>query len=206
MNREVLVRPFPPELIKQRQGQGGRTLSYVEAWAFVQRLNEGCDSWSFEIIRHEIMADEVVVVAKLIADGVVKMSFGGSSVTKDNSGREVSIADDLKAAASDALKKAASLLGVGLELYGGNATSNSSSNTAAPEKARSTLTAPRPSFDDRLSSRQLSAIHAVARRKGIPPLELATMVRDRWQKEGPQHLSRREASDLISELSGTNGS
>ena len=33
MKRDVLCRPFPPELIKQRQGQGGKTLFYVETHA-----------------------------------------------------------------------------------------------------------------------------------------------------------------------------
>ena len=59
-------------------------------------------------------------VAKLTADGVMKMSFGGTSITRDRDGRPVSIADDLKAAATDSLKKAASILGMGLHLYEGN--------------------------------------------------------------------------------------
>ena len=35
MKKDVLTRPFPPELIKQRQGQGGKMLSYVETHAVI---------------------------------------------------------------------------------------------------------------------------------------------------------------------------
>ena len=118
MKKDVLTRPFAAEQIRQRPGQHGKTLSYIETHAVIARLNEGCDAWSFEIVSHEVQDGEVIVVGKLTADGIVKMAFGGSEVTVDKAGRVVSLADDLKAASSDALKKAASLLGVGLELYG----------------------------------------------------------------------------------------
>ena len=78
MNKDLLCRPFPPTLIKQRQGQGGKTLSYVETHAVIARLNEGCDAWSFELVEHRLLEEEVVVVAKLTADGVTKMAFGGT--------------------------------------------------------------------------------------------------------------------------------
>jgi hypothetical protein len=52
----------------------------------------------------------------------VKTQFGGADIKRHasgaKSGRPLSIADDYKAAASDALKKCASLLGIGLDLYG----------------------------------------------------------------------------------------
>jgi recombination DNA repair RAD52 pathway protein len=97
MKKDILTRPFPPELVKQRQGQGGKTLNYVETHAVIARLNEGCDAWNFEIVEHQILDEEVVVIGKLTADGVTKMAFGGSSITRDREGRPVSIADDAKA-------------------------------------------------------------------------------------------------------------
>ncbi len=30
MNKEILRRPFPPEIVKQREGQNGKMLSYLE--------------------------------------------------------------------------------------------------------------------------------------------------------------------------------
>jgi hypothetical protein len=54
----------------------------------------------------------------LKAGGIVKSQFGSSRITRaKESGDIISPADDLKAAATDALKKAATLLGVGLHLY-----------------------------------------------------------------------------------------
>lgn len=197
MKKEVLCRPFPPELIKQRQGQGGKTLSYVETHAVIARLNEGCDAWSFEIVEHQVLEEEVVVVAKLTADGVTKMSFGGTSITRDRDGRPVSIADDLKSAGSDALKKAASLLGVGLELYGG-------APLAPPPTAQQH--APRAVQPaDRLTGKQYSALQSITRRQNIATDALTYMLEERFKKVELAHLTRREASSLLSELTGANG-
>jgi len=120
MNRQLLEDTFPQDLIKQRRGSFGKTLDYIEGHSVIHRLNEafeGC--WSFEIISHDMLEDEVMVLGKLSADGVVKTQFGSSSITRaKESGAVVSLAADLKAAATDALKKCATLLGVGLYLYG----------------------------------------------------------------------------------------
>lgn len=124
MNRELLEKPFGPEQIKQREGNFGKMLDYIEGHAVIQRLNNAFDAdWSFTIIRHEILkeADEVIVIGELKAGKVVKTQFGSSRITRaKETGEVISLADDLKAAATDALKKAATLLGVSLHLYGGN--------------------------------------------------------------------------------------
>lgn len=198
MKKEILRRPFPPEQIKQREGQGGKRLSYVEAHSVIARLNEGCDAWSFEVVEHQVLDEEVVVVARLTADGIVKMAFGGSSITRDRTGRTVSIADDLKSAGTDALKKAASLLGVALELYGAShrddTRERSSSEHTAAETSR-----------DRLTGRQLSAIQSIARKRTIGRAHLTSMLEQRFRKGELGHLSRREASSLLSELTDANG-
>lgn len=197
MRKEILTRPFAPEQIRQREGQGGRMLSYVEAHSVIARLNEACDVWSFEIVEFQTLDEEVVVVAKLTADGIVKMAFGGSSITRDREGRAVSIADDLKAAGSDALKKAASLLGVALELYGAAPTEGT---PARPPRASSP-----ESPNDRLTSRQLSAIQSIARRRNIGRDHLTAMLEERFHKADVERLSRREASSILSVLTEANG-
>jgi hypothetical protein len=197
MKKDILTRPFPPELIRQRQGQGGKTLHYIETHAVISRLNEGCDSWSFEIVEHQVLEEEVLVVAKLTADGVMKMAFGGSAITRDREGRPVSIADDAKAAGSDALKKAASLLGVALELYGATA-------GAAPVAQQYAPRAVQPS--DRLTGKQYSALQSITRRQNIATDDLTYMLEERFKKAELAHLTRREASSLLSELTNANGS
>jgi len=124
MNRELLENPFPKEQIKQRIGTYGTVLDYVEGHTVIQRLNEAFDAkWSFEILRCKILEkeDEVVVLGRLSAEGVVKCQFGSSRITRaKDSGEIISLADDLKAAATDSLKKCATMLGVGLHLYNGD--------------------------------------------------------------------------------------
>ena len=201
MKKDILTRPFPPELIKQRQGQGGKTLSYVETHAVIARLNEGCDAWDFTIEKYDVMEEEVVVLGRLVIEGTItKSAFGGSSITRDRDGRPMSIANDLKAAGSDALKKAASLLGVGLELYGG--TPSEAITHAQP--ARATAAAPTSPID-RLTGKQFSAFQSLARRHNIDRDHLTGMLEDRFRKTDLGHLSRREASSLLSELTGSNG-
>ena len=121
--REILEAPFPPDAIKTRPGAYGGSLSYLEGHTIVQRLNEAFDGqWSFEVVTHQILDDEVLVLGKLKSEvaGVVKMAFGSSRITRDDrTGKPIALGDDLKAGATDALKKAATLLGVGLSLYSG---------------------------------------------------------------------------------------
>ncbi len=121
MNREVLETPFESEQIKQREGNFGRTLDYIEGHTVIQRLNDAFDArWSFKILEYEIQkdTDEVIVLGELSANGIVKTQFGSSRTTRAReTGEMISLADDLKAAATDSLKKAATLLGVGLHLY-----------------------------------------------------------------------------------------
>ena len=121
MNRELLEKPFDTKQIKQREGHFGKMLDYIEGHAVVKRLNDAFDAnWSFAILKHEVLqeTDEVVVLGELSANGIVKTQFGSSRITRAReTGEMISLADDLKAAATDSLKKAATLLGVGLHLY-----------------------------------------------------------------------------------------
>ena len=137
MNRELLEKPFAPEQIKQREGNYGKTLDYIEGHAIIQRLNDAFDArWSFEILEHEIQKDndEVIVLGKLSAGDAVKTQFGSSRITRAiETGEVISLADDLKAAATDAIKKCATLLGVGLNLYNnGNPAGKQQNSTNHP--------------------------------------------------------------------------
>ena len=120
-NRETLEKSFDPSQIRQRKGNFGGMLDYVEGHAVIQRLNDALDGdWSFEITTQDILekSDEVVVIGKLQAGSVTKMQFGSSAIKRNkDTGDIVSLADDFKAAATDSLKKCATLLGVGLHLY-----------------------------------------------------------------------------------------
>ena len=203
MKKDILTRPFGAEQIRTRPGQHGKTLSYIETHAVIARLNEGCDAWSFEIISHEVQDGEVIVVGKLTADGIVKMAFGGSEVTVDKAGRVVSLADDLKAASSDCLKKAASLLGVGLELYGAPVPREAGQVRPVTTDSNGSNNEPTqmPAPNDRITSRQLAAIHAACRRYGVTRGQLGEIVGEQFRREHVEQLTKREASTLIDRLS-----
>jgi hypothetical protein len=125
---DFLLQRTPKNEIKTRQGRGGMQFSYVEHGYVTERLNFVFGfNWDFEVTDKQILEDEVIVEAKLTVrtpggQTIVKTQFGGADIKRHNSGarsgKPLSIADDYKAAASDALKKCASLLGIGLDLYG----------------------------------------------------------------------------------------
>lgn len=197
MNKSLLCKPFEAEQLRTRPGRNGQVLSYVETHAVISRLNEACDAWSLRIVEHSVHADEVVVLVELAADGVVKSAFGGSSITMDSQGRVISLADDLKSAASDALKKAASLLGVGLELYGGQPVQAQRANDGdVTSKAQSPVVTD-VSMQNRISAKQLAWLHGMCRRLGYAREDLLGMVRERTGKQKLELLSKSEASALI---------
>jgi hypothetical protein len=197
MNRDILCRPFDVSQVKTRPGQSGKQIAYVDVAAVIARLNEGCEAWSFEVVSHKVEHEEVIVLAKLTADGVAKMAFGGASITLDKEGRVVSLADDLKASASDALKKCASLFGVALEMYGG---ASSNGHPAHPD-ARPT----NGPAAERITSRQLAAIQSTCRHRNVTRDELHALIGRRTGKQAVQFLSKSEASEVLTELTGTSG-
>jgi len=199
MNKDVLCRPFSPDQIRTRPGRNGQQLSYVATHAVIARLNEGCDAWNFEIVEHSVHDDEVIVLGKLTADGVVKSAFGGSNITIDSQGRVVSLADDLKSAASDSLKKCASLLGVGLELYGAPPPKTGAKNNGNGSSSYNGGSNGGNGSDpaNRITSRQLAAIHATCRQLAVSRDDLLGLVHERFGKNKLELLSKGEASALL---------
>lgn len=120
-----LAEPFPQEM-ERVIVKSGVELIYLPVSEVINRLNRvlGVDNWSFEIIsveRDTIDQDEIVAHVSLTVNiggkTVIKHGFGGISVKrskKDN--RPVDLGNDFKGAVSDALKKAAQNLGIGLYL------------------------------------------------------------------------------------------
>ncbi len=191
--RSSLVAPFPEDAVSSRKGTHGKTLQYIETWRVVDRLNEAfAHDWSLRVLEWKLLDAEVVVWAELDAGGVVKHGFGNSTVTRSkDSGEPVSIGDDIKAAASDALKKAATLFGVGLELYSGR---SSAGRAPLPEADRP----PGPGAG-RVTERQSKAILALAHKKGMSEPQIRTRILDQYGRP-LEELDRRTASELISRL------
>lgn len=105
--------------------RGGVSLTYITGEQVVTRLNDvlGPFGWSFRIVEHGINqeADEAWALGELVAtvDGitVMRQQFGSQKMKRSRaSGVPLDIGFDLKGAATDAMKKCASLIGVGLYL------------------------------------------------------------------------------------------
>jgi len=198
--RDVLENPFPASEIRTRKGTFGKELAYAEVHNYIARLNQAfAGDWSFDIIEHSILDAEVIVLGKLAAGDVHKTAFGSSAITTiRDSGERVSIGDDLKAAASDALKKCSSLLGLGLHLYG-------MTTTALEPAGRPSETVAFPGGNthsgngNTLTSRQYNAILALAEKAGYSEAQVKTRVLD-LHGVPLEKLDRRTASELISEL------
>jgi recombination DNA repair RAD52 pathway protein len=98
--------------------QGGADLTYVTGEMVISRLNEvlGFD-WSFRIVREGQTDIEAWVLGELVAtiDGkeVSRQHYGNQELTRGSR----STSDLYKSAATDALKKCATTLGIALYLY-----------------------------------------------------------------------------------------
>lgn len=119
---QYIQQKTPSQFIKQRPGPSGRELSYVEVGYVVNVLNRAFGwNWDFRVIEQQIGKKQVWVRGELTVrvDGnpIVKSQYGGSDIRLGRSGESVNIADDLKTAASDCLKKCASLLGIAGDIY-----------------------------------------------------------------------------------------
>ena len=117
-----LAEPFDETFWDNR---GGIDLEYVTGEQVTSRLNEtlGFLNWSFRVVEHGIHpeADECWVMGELTAtiggQSIVRQQFGSQKVKRSrSSGSPLDIGFDLKGAATDCLKKCATLIGVGLWL------------------------------------------------------------------------------------------
>lgn len=122
---------FDPSLIKKRKlfADSNKEFSYVPAHTVVERLNNvfghNIDSRILYFTPESVAIETgsiIAVVELTVRSGetaIVKQGFGSAKLTKTKSGVIVDLGNDYKAASSDAIKKAASQLGIGLHLYEG---------------------------------------------------------------------------------------
>ena len=200
MNRQLLELAFGPEEIKQRDGSFGQTLAYVSGHTVIQRLNDAFESaWSFEIVSHEIQQDEVIVIGKLSAEGIAKSQFGSSRITRTReTGEAISLASDLKSAATDALKKCATLLGIGLHLYADKPTSTVSTSQKG-NGGDNSQSGNGGNGNGRLSAKQHSFLVKLANEKGLTRKELNDQCVETYGSV-IDYLTRQNASSMIENM------
>lgn len=217
--RKILEAPFPSELLKQRQGAAGKTFTYVEVQHYIDRLNLAFQgAWSWEVVRRDIVDDQLIVEGRLTAGGVTKTGIGGSAVARRrDDGSALSLADDFKKGEADALKRACRLLGIGGHLYSGDDDVDEPAQSprpsviprrAAPTPAQRPAQSPpgqrlpsQPAPErTRLTNKQLNAIWAIARNQGYSDVHFRSYCVENFGAQ-PEFLSKTFASQLIDSLS-----
>lgn len=203
-----LSQPFDPSLIKYRKAPGGKQLGYYPFMVIVNRLNEVAPRWSSAVTRQEkepygltsSQEPRVLLMATvaLTIPGVDTRSHVGVQVVNAGSGGE----DLWKGAVSDGIKKAATLFGLGKELYEdvevpdydpGYVPNNSSWQSGAgqsyPPRTSAPAAAPMGGGDG-LSQKQLELLTRLAFERGYQVADFGDL----------PALSKREASELIERL------
>lgn len=123
-----ILQKTPDKYVKKRPAKGGGQWDYVSGGYVKKCLNLmfGWD-WDFEIIDEKVLHGEAIVKGKLTCRSngktIVKMQFGNKDVIykkapdKDGNLVPLSIGNDLKAAATDCLKKCAAEIGIAADIY-----------------------------------------------------------------------------------------
>lgn len=126
-----LLQKTPQSHIYTRQGRGGSQVEYVTGVYVKKVLNYAFGwLWNFEIESEQVIGDQIVVRGRLTVTlpdrddptnsvHIVKTQYGRADIKyMKGSDKTVNIGDDFKAAATDALKKCASELGIASDVYG----------------------------------------------------------------------------------------
>jgi hypothetical protein len=111
---ERLMEAFPPEAIKEREGGGRRRLSYVEGHTVIHRLIKATGNrFDVRVLALEYKGDLLTATVELSIPELGTRQHIGVQKVSERGGEDL-----VKGAVTDAIKKAATLFGVGLELYG----------------------------------------------------------------------------------------
>lgn len=127
-----ILKSTPPQYVHKRPAKGGGEWEYVTGGYMKKVLNLmfGWD-WDFEIIDERIESGEAIVKGRLTCrtngKTIVKMQYGNKDIVyKKQTDKEkaegapkvpLSIGNDLKSAATDALKKCAAEIGIAADIY-----------------------------------------------------------------------------------------
>ena len=126
--KRILSQRTPPSEIRVREGRGGMKLKYTDGAYVIRTLNQALGwDWDFVADNEELLMNgdkpfEVKVrgtlTVRMNGRAITKTQFGCQPIEMlRNGSAPVSIGDAYKGAATDAMKKCASLLGIALDLY-----------------------------------------------------------------------------------------
>lgn len=223
--RDALCEPFGSSDIQWREGAYGKMLAYLSGPTVYRRLNDSTNSWDFVVERSyfdDMYSKDGEATKVMIVEGHLtipelgKRAGTGVQALKPGSGEDM-----YKGARSDAIKNAASLFGVGLELYsaGGppaqqQAPQQQGGYQQAPPQGGYQQAPPQQGQFQRATGdrvpggatvKQVNAIKAIADKKGVDDQSLAMMVAKHSGgnvslEPHDCELNSRQASGLIDQL------
>jgi hypothetical protein len=207
---ELLAKPFSPEAVKTREAPGGRKpLSYVEGHTVIHRLNDATGNcWDFRVLDmsstvtgKDRNGNDIVIftaTVELTIPGLGSRQHVGVQAVRQGAGEDL-----VKGAVTDALKKAATLFGVGLELYGADYEGDRvdhqptpTQHNAAPGPAQRVPAASGGTITDKQIDFALMMQAACHLSDG----DFARGLLDNYQVDDLRQLTSRQASDLIDRL------
>lgn len=131
-SKAIIEAPIPKSAIKTRKSGFGKDLSYISGSTVIDLLNKAFDyKWSFTVLEEKMVKSEpkqnwktkelepqppyIQILGRLEVPemGIAKEQFGTKILLGGASEQEGAA----KSAATDSMKKCATLLGIGLELY-----------------------------------------------------------------------------------------
>lgn len=120
---KYLLKRTPKEALRKRAAKGGGEWEYVSGGWVKKQLNLIYGfNWDFEITNQMILHGEAIVQGKLTCRSngitIIKTQFGNKDVIcRKGTDTPLSIGNDLKAAATDCLKKCAAEIGIAADVY-----------------------------------------------------------------------------------------
>lgn len=125
---DFILKKTPAKYLHKRPAKGGGEWTYVTGGYIRKCLNLMFGwNWDFEILDEKILEGEVIVKGRLTCRSgdktVTKMQYGSKEIIyrktykEGEVARPLSIGNDMKAAATDCLKKCAAELGIAADIY-----------------------------------------------------------------------------------------
>ncbi len=215
---KALGEPFPRSAIKTREGARGRRFEYIETHTAIHRLNSAAGAWDFHVKDVQWRDDLIVVLGELTIPGLGTRSGFGVQKYAPGSGEDL-----VKGAVSDALKKAATMFGVALDLYGPDyeagevsaaqpAQNRNAPRTRQDAPRREEVAGPGKSVTQRETDapgpntdaewqRASRRLHAVAKQHGIPHESLSDWAFDRHKAQSLRDVPPEAMVQLANVLS-----
>lgn len=111
-------------IVKQRQGGGGKQLNYIEGKWYIERLNSVIgENWSWEVVSIIPTGISYICHGRLTINGVTRDGIGGNDLkfTKDKEKTPINVVNEgfencIKSAETDAFKRACEKFNLGLFL------------------------------------------------------------------------------------------